>query len=1234
MLKRFSVISLLLLIVGLFPMAWGQANTGRLDGTVQDPQGAYLPGVKVEVVNTGTNAKWTTQTDSQGVFIFPVLPVGTYTLTVEAPGFKKFVRENIRVDVAVYASVNVKLEVGGVVEEVTVTSTGEEVISKTSQELTTVISRRPILDMPLVARNPITLATLSAGVTTSGGERASRINGLRQSVINITQDGINVQDNFLRSGDGFFIISSPTVENVEQFSITTSTADASATGSGAVFIRLVTPSGSNEFHGSIFEFHRNTVLNANSFFNNLTGTPRGKLIRNQFGGRASFPIVKNKIFMFTSLDITTTASEVTRNRTVLTAEARRGIFRYRDTSGNIQTVDLFQAGGIGPDPFIQRIITERYPLPNNFQIGDGLVTGGFRWNVPTFSRVIRPSWRVDWRINNTHTAEAIYHLARFDTNNDTLNGFEPMFPGMKGGFQDSWRSTGSFAVRSTFGPNKVNEARFGFQRAPVIFGQEFDAFELGGKFYWVDFPTITDPHLIGITSGRNTSNFQWLDNFAWIRGRHTLRFGGDFRSIVGNQTTNTTGTIPTLTIGFSTANPSPLPTAAFPASTAATRSLAQNVYAILIGQIAGVSQTFNVKDPQSGFVEGEFFRNQIRQRYWGFYFSDSWRARPNLTLNYGIRYEYMTVPDQLNRLALQPVGGEAAYFGISGKGNLFRPGVMTGSPVMLDLASSSNGRKFYNEDLNNFAPSFGFAWSPEQRNWLTRLFFGGPGKGVIRGGYSIAYSLESVSVITNALGNNAGFTKTISLTTAEQGIRGGASFTSLRNGWPKPAVPTFRVPIPQLENFRENRGSGIFGFAENLRTPYVQTWSLSYGRELTPNLALEISYVGNRGVKLWRGIDLNEVNIFENGFLQEFLNAQRNLAISRAQGRGARFDNQGLPGQVPLPIFERLFAGRPLSSGFGNSTFILRLDQNEAGELASQLFLNFLNALTGPVGTLPINFFVVNPEAFFSDLITNGSSSNYHSLQVEVRRRFSSGLQFNANYTFGKALTDFEGSSSNFAAFISLRHPRYEYRRASFDTRHRFNAYFIYELPFGSGKRFLNTGGWVDKLFGGWQMSGIFIAYTGQPLSIVSGRGTINRVGRSGSNTVDLVGMTVEDLKKLVKVRKEGSGVFYFDPKLIGPDGRAVPSIFANPQPGRLGSLGFGVLSIPGYWRFDFNLLKRVRITEAVTFEFRSEFFNLFNAVSFGAPTTDINSTNFGRISGHNGAYDPRIVQFGARLNW
>lgn len=846
---------------------------------------------------------------------------------------------------------------------------------------------------------------------------------------------------------------------------------------------------------------------------------------------------------------------------------------------------------------------------------------------------MRQSFRIDHRLSDKHNAEIIYHLVRFDTDQDTLNGFEPRFPGIKGGFQNSWRSTGSFGVRSVLSPTKINEARFGFQRAPVIFGSDLDTFDVGGQRYFISFPTIENPQLIFVTSGRNTSNFQYLDNFSWIKGTHTLRFGGDHRSIVSNQIASTTGIVPTISVGVSTANPSPLPAAAFPNSTTTTRTLAQNVYAILIGQIAGISQTFNVETPESGFRPGLPLKNRIRERYFGFYFTDSWRARRNLTLNYGIRYEYMTVPDQLNRLALQPRGGEQGIWGQSGVGNIFKPGVLQGTETILELAGSSNGKKFYNEDFNNFSPSFGLAWSPSYNDGILGKLFG-DGKTSIRGGYSVSYSLESASVFTNALGNNAGLSSTVSLTTAAQGIRAtslGQIGTSFRAGFPIPQTPQFVVPIPQSLNFTNNRGNGVFGFAQNLRTPYVQTWSFGIEREVMRDTVFEIRYVGNLGVKLWRGIDINEVNIFENGFLQEFLNAQRNLVINRANNLSG-FGFRGLPGQSPLPIFNALFGtDNPANANFSNSNFITRLDQNEPGELANQMFINFLNGLTRG-SSLPINFFMTNPLAAFADIIVNGSTSNYHSMQIEFRRRLSRGLFFQANYTFSRALTDFEGSGSNFSAFITLRNPRYEYRRASFDTNHRLNANFVWELPFGPGRRFLNQSSVLSNIIGGWQVNGILIAYTGQPLTITSGRGTVNRAGRSGSNTVDLIGMTVEQLRDKVRIVREANGVFYFTSDLRqGTGGRATETIFANPQAGKLGSLGFGILSVPSRWNFDFSLIKRVKVTESKNVEFRAEFFNAFNNPQFTGPNTSINSTTFGAITG---TFDPRIMQFAMRFNF
>jgi hypothetical protein len=443
--------------------------------------------------------------------------------------------------------------------------------------------------------------------------------------------------------------------------------------------------------------------------------------------------------------------------------------------------------------------------------------------------------------------------------------------------------------------------------------------------------------------------------------------------------------------------------------------------------------------------------------------------------------------------------------------------------------------------------------------------------------------------------------------------------------------PEFRVPRTLLDNQAADFANGLFTIDDNLRVPYVQQWTLSLQREIFPDTVAEIRYVGNHAVKLTRAIDFNQVIVRENGFADDVLRAQRNLAANGNPAVGE-----------PLQIFPRLGLGGLLN----NATIRNLIAQGQAGQLASIYITNadlFLNGFGGEGfgAQLTRDFFSPNPNALFTDLVTNGSGSTYNALQVDVRRRFSQGLWAQFNYTFSKALTDFAGSASNFAAFLDLQSGRaLEIRRAPFDVTQAVNVNFVYDLPIGPGRRYFGaTNGLAGRLLGGWSLAGIVQGRSGRPISIVSARGTVNRAGlRSANNTV-FTSLTRDELRGRTGVfRGTNSEVLLFDPSLIGPDGRANPDFFQNPNAGQLGTLGLTPVSGPRFFNADFSLIKRINVTESTNLEFRAEFFNIFNTTNFFVDdhldddvAQDINSTSFGRISQ---AFDPRIIQFALKLNF
>jgi len=931
------------------------------------------------------------------------------------------------------------------------------------------------------------------------------------------------------------------------------------------------------------------------------------LLRHQFGGRAGGPILKNKLFFFGFYEGTREGATRSRIRTVLTAEARRGIFRYRDTgTGEVRQVNIFNLANTGADSVVSGIIGLT-PLPNDFGIGDGFNTAGFRFNSKASSDDNLWGFRVDYDMTQNHHFEGIFREFRSNFPNDVFNDIGEQFPGLPGGGQRSTRQLGSYAWRSTWSPTMTNELRFGFQRAPVEF---FNAEEFASGFK-LSLPLITNPIRNFSPQGRNTPVYELIDNVNWVAGNHSFRFGGHVRW-VSSDLFNDFGIIPTFTLGFGGGNPNPLSQGQFPGISTTDFERASSIMAILGGFRESGSQTFNVTSRTSGFVPGANEQRVFKQRFLNFFGGDSWRLRPNFTLNLGLRWEWHTVPTVAEGLGVLPVGGTAGVLDPNGS---------------IDFAGEGTGRSFFNNDFDNFAPNISVAWDPFEN-----------GRTSIRAGYAISYVVDSnFTAVRNALLANGGLSQDAFITLGGR----------VQDG-PRPIpVPQFQMPLFAAQQIQLDPLSGLYTIASDFQVPYVQQWTLSFEREIFRDTTVEVRYVGNRGTQLSRAIDLNQMIIFPNGFVDEVLRAQRNILNC---GRVEPTRSCG----EELPIFSQLAnLGRFVTRSSTAQTLIAN---GEVGELVLFMMRNraavFATQGVARPATIGPNFFYPNGNILFGDVLGNFSWSTYHALQSEIRRRFSQGLYFQANYTFSKALTNVGGNSqSNFDAFLDLFRPQLEKRRPNYDVTHTFNANFIYELPFGPGRRFWNgTTGVVGKLLQGWQINGLLNWRTGAPISIVSNRGTFNRRGRSDTNTAVLMGLTIPQLQSMTGDFRLPDGTpVLFDPRLINfsidASGRAVisganPQFFRHPSAGQVGTLGLTSVSGPGFFNGDFSLLKRTSITETVNLEFRAEFFNIFNHTNwaigffqdgFGNVSEAISNPNFGRIVD---AYDPRIIQFAFRVNF
>ncbi|HVF26800.1 MAG TPA: TonB-dependent receptor [Pyrinomonadaceae bacterium] len=1202
--KRLALILFALILTSASVGA--QSTTSEVNGTIKDESGAVVPGVEVKLTDAATGRELTTTASDEGFYSFANVRPGTYTLVAERTGFKREQVQDVKIDVGVPTTVNFSLQTGGVDETITVSSSdAQSVINTTNAELSTTVQQRQINDLPLNGRNPLDLAGLQAGVSAGSTNRSATINGLRGTFSNITWDGININDNYIRD-DSLFGDAAPSVPGVAEFTLTTQNSGP-GDGVGVAQVKLVTPRGTSEFHGQLCEYHRNDVLDANTFFNNADGLPKPKLIRNQFGGALGGPFVvprvgeggpltygKNKLFFYAHYEGTLERTDIELDRTVLTQSARQGLFTYRrQDNGQLQTVNLLNLTGGTVDPLTQSLVALT-PLPNNLTGGDTRNFADFNFNTPAGTDSHAWGFRLDYDHSERHRFEVIYSQFRFKLPNDPFNDIGEPFPGLPGGGQQSVRPRLSSAWNWTPTPTFNNELRAGFaQNAP-----RFNIPRINRNFQ-VTFPLIGDPEQNNLPQGRDTATYDVINNASKSVGNHFIRFGGNFR-LVFIEPFDEGLTVPRYTVGFNGINTiDPLEDVTFPGGIAATDlENASSILSILTGSIASYAQTFNAADRTSGFVPGQGSRSSYKYFNIGSYVGDTWRVRPNLTLNLGLRHEFISVPVERNGLALLPRGGIES---------LLDPN------AVVDFASGG-GRPLFNNDWNNFAPNVSFAWDPF-----------GTGKTSIRGGYGISYVIDNnITTVANAaVVGNDGLTTAVTVNDATGTLSGG--------GVQPVPVPTFQIPRTARLSFEESFNSALFTIDPNLRTPYVQQWNLGIERELFRDTVFEIRYVGNRGIKLTRAIDLNQQNIFAGGFLDDFRRAQFNLANcgNRVNPTAAQCANR-----QPLQVLPRFgpFAFFDLSS--------VRTGQPSA--LLDFYIQNkefFFPDYGGP-GTIPLSTFLPNPNTYAADLVSNGSFSNYNALQTEIRRRFQGGLDFQANYTFSKALTDFEGTTSNFEAYQDLTLGSIlEKRRSRNDLTHVFKANAGYELPFGLGKRFFSDGA-MSRILGGFKVTGIATVASGRPVSIISARQTLNRGTRANRNTVDTT-LTLDELR-------ERTGLFFdpdtgrpllFDPSLIAADGRANSQFFSNPQPGRPGSLQLTPVSGPGYWNIDLGIIKRTPITENVNIEFRAEAFNAFNHTNFFLPidtTTElvrqnINNTAFGQITE---TFDPRIIQFAIKLNF
>ena len=1278
------------ILAGMAPAAFAQGGTTKttLSGVVLDAGGAVVPGAAVDVKHDGTGVVTSVVTNSAGAFVAPTLDAGVYSVSVSLTGFKTVVLRDVELISGVPRAVRVVLEVGTVNEAIEVRG-GSQLVQTQATTVSTTIRTDQIQRLPLVTRNSLNFVVFMPGVDTSASnhsQRSSTIVGLPQSALTITVDGANIQDKYTRSTDGFFANIHPRMDAIEEVTVTSATSTADAAGQGAVQIRFVTRSGSNTFTGSAYEYLRDERFNTNNYFNKKNGLPKNVIHLDQWGGRAGGPVVipgvydgRNRAFFFANFEQLRFPLTNTRTRGILTPTAQGGVFQYA-VAGSVTSVDLLALAARNgqtatADPTIAALLAKiraGAETAGVFRDRGDLNVQDYLWQPESLRVDNAPTARIDFNLSDTQRLSAIYQYQGQRLNPNLFGGDEPNFPGLANRADlYSAVTRGATTLRSTFGSGRVNELRFAFANAPVWFADtvSLDQFADQGGFS-INFPNVggavTNATTNAGPTSRNGKSWNVDNTFNWLRGTHTIQFGGSFSRISGWTRAQTLA--PALTLGVDTADPANamFSPANFPGASTTDLANARALYALLTGRVTQIASSVRL-DPDGRYVYMGASRTDEQQDEIGLFVQDSWRALPTLTVNAGVRWQ-VARPFQAN-LSVYSKNTFADLCGVSGTGdgpggrgcNLFNPGVFNSGGRVPVYELYTAGDPGYNTDYNNIAPNVGIAWQPNVKTGVLRRILGDPEQATVRGSYGIAYNSDGLSFYTGIYGANPGNTVTTTRSAAS------AQFPLVPPGeaWPvllretdrlgpspnNPAAPQYPLPA--------NFNNGVNLFHPDYQTPFARSFSIGLQRTLGRLTAVEVRYVGTRLVDGATTEDWNEINFTTNGFLDEFKKAQQNLQSHIAAGCGqagnpaCSFAYRGA-GTNPLPIYLAAFnalgataAADPARYTGANWTNAQRLAELAArnpgpGTAASTLFSNATFRGNLVTAGYPRNFFVLNPDVADVSVRTNGGATKYDSVQVLMRRSLSAGLAVDVNYTYARRLT---------ATLDTLRRDR-QFVTSTDGVPHALKLTTTYELPFGRGRRFQSDANrWLDGVIGGWALN-----LTGRVQS-----GSILNFGN-----VRVMGMSHDELRKAFRIRiDEASGNIYTLPQDIIDNTIKAFSTSAT------SATGYGALGPPSgrylapangpdciqevrgdcaphdvfvegpvFTRFDLNAKKRFDISGRRNFELGIDVFNIFDAINFLAVAQTGSNATINQVTNSyqdpNVTFDPggRLLQLVFRINF
>jgi hypothetical protein len=1212
-----ALASIVVILLAMAPVAFSQ-SLSSLTGTVTDPSGAVVPNATLRLENATTGWSRTTTTDASGRYLFAQAPPGTYKVTASTPGFNQVAIERVKLEVNVPSTLNIEFKtVGEVTTVVSVVSEGAQ-LNTTDATIGNVIGTTAILQLPLFARNPANLLALQPGVTQFGYHGNEDINGAvnggRVDQANVTLDGVDVNDQMNRSP--FTSVLRVTLDSVQEFRSTTANPNADQGRSSGAQVSLVTKSGSNQLHGALYEFHRNTVTAANDFFNNRAGVPRPKLLVNVFGGAIGGPVVKNRLFYFFNFEGRRDASESTPVRTVPTMSYRQGTIQYLNRSGGVSSmgpaeIRAIDRLGLGVNQEVLRL-WQQYPEPNDTTVGDGLNLSGYRFVTPTKGRENTYITRWDFAIdrNSSHNL-----FLRGNLQNDRYTG-TPQFPGLPPNSVSLNNSKGlAIGYNGVLRPNLIAVTRYGFTRQ----GLESTGLQDRAMVSFRNITSLVPQSRMGV---RFVPTHTFSEDVTWTKSAHTVQFGFITRILSIRRTTNENSISEVNVDSTDMQDRGFYENQAVPTLNPTFSGAFGDAITNIMGVITSGMARYNFDIARNRLPEAAPISRSFNAEEYELYVQDTWRVNRNLSLVGGLRYSLMPPFYEANGQQISALPQLNAFF--HQRAALANAGIPTRETGLITYVPRDDpkGSPLYPFHKKNFAPRLSIAYSPSPSSGWQRWLLGGPGKTSIRAGWGMLYDLFGSGLMRRADDRAPGFSFRLFTPGTSFSSVTAPRFTGLfnipSNFLPAAPSPTWPVTLPA------GSGETTTGLPnDRLLPPYSMNMNFSISREYSGGWFVQAAYVGRLSRRSLSMVDLAQPVDFRDP-----VSGQR---YTEGVAEMVRQVKAGIPvAQVqPIPWFENVFS----NAAIGGLTPTQYLFQNVYRGRAPARWMGIfpLDTACSPVCSKYGRFTFFHPQYYSLGMWDNVGNGNYHGMQWTVRKRMGNRATADFNYTWSKSIdltSRPERADLVYGATLIINswEPRQMRAVSNYDARHMINANWVYVLPIGRGEKLLGGANRiVDALVGGWQVAGIYFFSTGLPYSVNNGFYPTNY-------NVPTFATPVGKVPDTQTTRNA--------PAISGPSG---PNMFADPAAARA-AYDF---TIPGqtgqrnglrgdkYMNLDFSLAKRFVMPYAEThsIQFRTEVLNFTNSAYFGAPSLSLDSPgSFGRFSYTRST--PRQIQFGIRYEF